>query len=160
MLYNEIPHGKQNWYVQTGGIWQPVWIEIKPKDYITGVKVVAKVDGSVTVMVSSNAHLGPPPPALPRGSSSSSQVQKQTILDRIAVRVIDQAGKKSYPLKLTGGGGFAENDYVYFAGRIPEAQFWSTEQPNLYTVEAKLGTIPSAKILAFVRSKRATGSSI
>src|SRR5436853_3792709 len=30
MLYNEIPHGKQNWYVQTGGIWQPVTLDIKP----------------------------------------------------------------------------------------------------------------------------------
>ena len=45
MLYNEIPHGKQDWYVQTGGLWQPVWLEVKPADYITGVKVVAKNEG-------------------------------------------------------------------------------------------------------------------
>src|SRR4051812_38770157 len=22
-IYDEVPHGKQNWYVQTGGLWQP-----------------------------------------------------------------------------------------------------------------------------------------
>src|SRR5690349_11689989 len=39
MLYNEIPHGKQNWYVQTGGIWQPVTLDIKPALYIEQVHV-------------------------------------------------------------------------------------------------------------------------
>ena len=28
--YNEIPHGKQNWYVQTSGPWQPVTLETVP----------------------------------------------------------------------------------------------------------------------------------
>jgi hypothetical protein len=138
MLYNEIPHGKQNWYVQTGGIWQPVWLELKPKDYITSVKVTAKVDGSVSVLVSSNAHLGPPPPAPPPGSTSGREPRRQTILDLIKVRVTDPAGK-SYELKLRGGGGVDENDYVYFEGRIPAPQRWSLTRPALYTVVANLG---------------------
>jgi hypothetical protein len=137
MLYNEIPHGKQNWYVQTGGLWQGVWLEVKPAEYITSVQVTAKNDGSVTVQVSSNAHLGPPPPAPPPGSSSP-RVRRQTILDRISVRVVDPAGQ-AYTLKLTGGGGVAENDYVFLSGRVPAPKLWSTDQPNLYAVEVSLG---------------------
>lgn len=137
MLYNEIPHGKQNWYVQTGGIWQPVWLELKPKDYITSVKVTAKVDGTVSVLVFSNAHLGPPPPAPPPGIATDRFV-RQTILDRIHVRVTDPAGK-SFDLKLKGGGGVAKNDYVYFEGHIPAPQLWNLSRPTLYTVVATLG---------------------
>ena len=138
MLYDEIPHGKQDWYVQTGGLWQPVWLEVKPADYITGVEVVAKNDGRVAVQVSSNTHLGPPPPAPPPGGASGARVPQQTILDRISVRIVDPSGK-SYQLKLTGGGGVAKNDYVFFEGRVPDPQLWSLDHPNLYTVEATLG---------------------
>jgi hypothetical protein len=139
MLYNEIPHGKQDWYVQTGGLWQPVWLEVKPAEYIKGVKVIAKLDGSVSVEVSSNAGLGPPPPAPPPGSASTPQAGRpKDILERINVRVLDPSGKP-YTLKLTGGGGFRENDYVLFKGRVPAPLLWSTEHPNLYTVEVALG---------------------
>ena len=29
MPYEELPRGKQNWYIQNGGLWQPVWLEIR-----------------------------------------------------------------------------------------------------------------------------------
>jgi hypothetical protein len=138
MLYNEIPHGKQNWYVQTGGIWQTVWLELKPKDYITGVKVTAKIDGSVSVEVLSNAHLGPPPPLPPPGQGSGPAVRRKTILDLIHVRVTDPTGQV-FDLKLKGGGGVAANDYVYFEDRIPAPDLWSPTRPALYTVAATLG---------------------
>ncbi|HST53753.1 MAG TPA: glycoside hydrolase family 2 TIM barrel-domain containing protein [Pyrinomonadaceae bacterium] len=138
MLYDEIPHGKQDWYVQTGGLWQGVTLDVKPADYITGVKVVAKSDGRVSVEVASNTHLGPPPPAPPPGGAPATRIPQQTILDRISVRVVDSSGK-SFQLRLTGGGGVAENDYVFFEGRVPEPQLWSLDYPNLYTVEVALG---------------------
>ena len=47
--YNEIPHGKQNWYVQTGGIWQGVEVEVRPEVYIKGVHITSKVDGTVRI---------------------------------------------------------------------------------------------------------------
>ena len=137
MLYKEIPHGKQNWYVQTGGIWQPVTLEIKPRNYIADLRVISKVDGSLQVLVFSNAHLGPPPPAPPPGRAASSGSRPQTILDRISVRVLDPQGK-AFALKLTGGGGLAKNDYVSFEGKVPDPQLWSVDRPNLYTVEATL----------------------
>jgi hypothetical protein len=135
IMYNEIPHGKQNWYVQTGGIWQPVRLEVKPETYIKSVRVVAKNDGRLSVQVISNGHLGPPPPAPPPGSGVA---PVKTILDRISVRVIDPQGK-AFQLKLTGGGGLGQDDYVFLEGKIPDPQWWSLDHPNLYTVEATLG---------------------
>ncbi|MGH9943352.1 MAG: glycoside hydrolase family 2 TIM barrel-domain containing protein, partial [Pyrinomonadaceae bacterium] len=84
-------------------------------------------------------HLGPPPPAIPPPArTTSSQPRPQHILERISVRVTDPAGV-TLPLKLTGGGGVAEDDYVVFEGKIPVPQLWSPERPHLYTVEAALG---------------------
>jgi hypothetical protein len=136
MMYNEIPHGKQNWYVQTGGIWQPVWLEIKPETYIKSVRVITRNDGRLNVQVTSNGHLGPPPPAPPPGRGAAA-APSRSILDSISVRVVDPAGK-AFTLKLTGGGGLGEDDYVFFEGRIPDPQLWSVAHPNLYTVEAVL----------------------
>jgi Glycosyl hydrolases family 2, sugar binding domain len=39
MNFNEIPHGKQSWYVHTGGIWQSVALDIRQKHHITHVLV-------------------------------------------------------------------------------------------------------------------------
>src|SRR5215208_1790820 len=51
MMYNEIPHGKQNWYVQTGGIWQPVTLRVCPQFCIEGVQVSTRVDGQIEIYV-------------------------------------------------------------------------------------------------------------
>ncbi|MGB9181911.1 MAG: sugar-binding domain-containing protein, partial [Pyrinomonadaceae bacterium] len=138
MMYNEIPHGKQNWYVQTGGIWQAVTLEIKPEAYITKIKVITKTDGNVRAVVYANGNLGPPPPAAPPpGRGSFAHARSQSASD-LKVNVIDPSGK-SYALTLKGGGGNNKNDYAYFEGRIPNPQLWNTEHPNLYTIEARFG---------------------
>src|SRR5215207_5770644 len=51
MMYNEIPHGKQNWYVQTGGIWQPVTLRVCPNFCIERVQVSTRVDGQLEIYV-------------------------------------------------------------------------------------------------------------
>src|SRR6185369_12672800 len=45
MMYNEIPHGKQNWYIQNSGIWQGVRLEFCPSIYIDRVDVTSEVSG-------------------------------------------------------------------------------------------------------------------
>jgi Glycosyl hydrolases family 2, sugar binding domain/Glycosyl hydrolases family 2/Glycosyl hydrolases family 2, TIM barrel domain len=121
MLYDEIPHGKQDWYVQTGGIWQPVWLEVRPADYIETVRATAKNDGHVEVSVTADNL--PPQPA-----------------QGLTVRVLDPAGKalalkfKSALASINVGSGTA-----YFEGEVPNPQLWSPDHPNLYTVEAALG---------------------
>jgi hypothetical protein len=47
--YNETPHGKQNWYVQTSGLWQPVTLETVPMRYVEWVHVTPHNSGDVTV---------------------------------------------------------------------------------------------------------------
>src|SRR5215213_10690937 len=64
MMYNEIPHGKQNWYVQTGGIWQPVTLRVCPNFCIERVEVSTGVGGELQVAVT-RANLGRIPQAVP-----------------------------------------------------------------------------------------------
>ena len=56
--YNEIPHGKQNWYVQTGGLWQAVTLETVPLRYVAWVHVTPHNSGDVTVEAGLAGHAG------------------------------------------------------------------------------------------------------
>lgn len=137
MLYKEIPHGKQNWYVQTGGIWQPVWLDIKPKLYIVDVRATPKTDGTVTVHVATNSQLAPT--ARPA--------------DGLQVRVLDLSGRAVRVRRVGGETGDAafgpgSNDlpmgvagplnYEVFEARIESPRLWGLDRPSLYTVEARL----------------------
>src|ERR1700677_847612 len=48
--YNEIPHGKQNWYVQTSGPWQPVTLETVPLRYVEWGHVTPHHSCEITVV--------------------------------------------------------------------------------------------------------------
>ena len=122
MLYNEIPHGKQNWYVQTGGLWQPVWLEVKPKYYISELRVYPKPDGEIGACVNAN-HIT----ATDRGLATS-------LFNSFAAQVIDPEGKAH---KL--GMGVASGGTVCFHGKIDNPRLWSVERPTLYKIEAALG---------------------
>src|SRR5208282_5167752 len=43
--YAEIPHGKQNWYVQTSGLWQSVELDYRPRVRLGNVHISATPDG-------------------------------------------------------------------------------------------------------------------
>lgn len=117
MMYNEIPHGKQNWYVQTGGIWQPVILEIKPQNYIQTVKVETKIDGRVVVQLSV---VGP-----------------KAAEESLDVRVLDPAGK-DFKLSFANGGNNELGFYfASFTGQINKPLLWNTDHPNLYTIKVK-----------------------
>ena len=47
--YDELPRGKQNWYIQNGGMWQPVWLDVRPALYIDAVRVTPKISGEVEI---------------------------------------------------------------------------------------------------------------
>src|SRR5712692_8671050 len=47
--YAEIPHGKQNWYVQTSGLWQDVEIEFRPRLRLKSGHISADAGGNFTV---------------------------------------------------------------------------------------------------------------
>ncbi|MDT5121970.1 MAG: hypothetical protein QOC96_1452 [Acidobacteriota bacterium] len=124
MMYNEIPHGKQNWYVQTGGIWQSVWLEIKPDLYIQRVQVIAKPDGYVAVFVFANKHFELP--SIPERPGEKSV--------KLTTKIYDPSGT-SVEFGNWGTGG---KDYLIFQGRVRDPKLWSVDHPNLYTVEVVL----------------------
>ncbi len=49
--FAEIPHGKQSWYGITGGIWQSVRLEIRPRLHTTHVAITADMSGRMTAEV-------------------------------------------------------------------------------------------------------------
>jgi len=136
MNFNEIPHGKQGWYVQTGGIWQSARIDIKPKNSIRLARVTTKLDGSVTVIVSHDI-TSRPPRVSPQEPSTPQTRQTNSSYD-IGAWVIDPAGKE-YKLEEGLGliiGSGATSD---FKGKIPNPKLWSIATPTLYTIKIKFG---------------------
>ncbi len=115
MLYNEIPHGKQNWYVQTGGIWQPVTLEVRPSLYIERIHVTPETNGQVRIEV----------------GLAGQGFKDPNPLD---VVVRDASGRIEFK---TGGGGVTVSPRT-FAGRVRAPQLWSPANPALYSVEVKL----------------------
>src|SRR5437764_3640552 len=98
MLYDEIPHGKQDWYVQTGGLWQPVWLEVRPSTYVKSLRVVAKKEGDVVALVETSQPL---PVGITAGASLAPGRAQST--PDLKVRVVDPSGN-SFPLRVQGGG--------------------------------------------------------
>jgi Glycosyl hydrolases family 2, sugar binding domain/Glycosyl hydrolases family 2 len=119
MLYNEIPHGKQNWYVQTGGLWQPVWLESRPSTYIKRVQVTTQLSGRVAVDVQ-----------LENGSGFSGMMNQG-----LSVTIRSPAGQIEFTKTirardLQGG---------EFTATLKTPQLWDLTHPVLYEVEAALG---------------------
>ncbi|MGC2399697.1 MAG: sugar-binding domain-containing protein [Acidobacteriaceae bacterium] len=118
--YDEIPHGKQNWYVQTSGIWQPVTLEAVPLRYIAWVHVTAHNNGDVTI----EGKLA--------GSGDAKPMQA-TISDPDGRGVAQfalspQDAKNSSP---------AANDGPIARGqiRLAHPMLWDIDHPNLYSIE-------------------------
>ena len=119
MMYNEIPHGKQNWYVQTGGIWQPVTLRVCPQFCIEGVQVSTRVDGQIEIYVY-------------RTNRSPGQFPKPVTTEMILRNPRGEVEARTSKPELS--------DHVVFEGGIKAPQLWSPDHPNLYTVEVRSGT--------------------
>lgn len=121
MLYKEIPHGKQNWYVQTGGIWQAVWLDIKPQRYIERVHVTPHINGDCAIEVRLNGEAAP--------------VKDHLATLRVTLR--NPQGQSEFTIvKLTG----SDNAHTLTA-RIKSPKKWSLSDPALYTADVALGLI-------------------
>jgi len=120
MMYNEIPHGKQSWYVQNSGIWQGVRLEFLPLIYIDGVHVTPRGGGAFDASVRL-AGMG-----LMAGEKLS-----QTALQ---LSIFDATGRTAF-VSTTSLDGTNE---VRFSGIVQDVQLWSAETPALYMMEARL----------------------
>ena len=118
MLYNEIPHGKQNWYVQTGGIWQAVWLDIKPSLYIERVHVTPHLNGEVGVEV-----------LLAAGKGLGGIFNKGLM---VTVRSPSGGVEFTQTLRARDAG------LHPFRGLVKAPRLWSPASPSLYSVEVAL----------------------
>jgi hypothetical protein len=110
--YAEIPHGKQNWYVQTSGLWQDVELAIRPRMHLGAVHVSAGADGGFKVSV---------PLVNPPGGAEIRDAAAEVVW------------KESRNLSL----GQARYE---FSGKLANPSLWSPANPALYTLHVWLSS--------------------
>ena len=109
------PRGKQVlkpggiWYTSTTGIWQTVWLEAVPKQYVQSLRIVPDVDaGGVRVT------------AVVGGSGPEAAVSLVALEE--SREVAQKTGKPGEPIFLA----------------IPKARLWSPDSPFLYDLKVRL----------------------
>jgi hypothetical protein len=113
--YQEIPHGKQSWYVQTSGLWQSASIEIKPDLYFSLVHITPSNNGNISIRFKLNKNFS--------GN------------DSIKVNIISADKKEVFNqnIHFTGGDEFS------FDVRIKDPELWSPDSPALYNLILSFG---------------------
>ena len=123
MMYNEIPHGKQNWYVQNSGIWQGVRLELCPSIYIERLDVTARVSGDFQV----DARLA--------GLGLTAEGGGRAEGTQLRVRAFGRTGRcvfdRTVPLA-------PSVHTLKVEGNVSNPCLWSPETPDLYTLTAEL----------------------
>ncbi|KAK3393943.1 family 2 glycosyl hydrolase [Podospora didyma] len=114
--YN-IPSGKQTlfpshiWYTPCSGIWQTVWLESVPTNYIAGLDIHAGMDGNITVTV--HAVITPSTP----------------------VRISLQGGPKDEMVNAE----WISDEQFWFMMPPGTVSLWSPDSPNLYNITVTMG---------------------
>jgi len=121
--YAEIPHGKQNWYVQTSGLWQSVELDYRPRVRLGSVHISAAPDGPFVITA----------PIVEMGTAGSTSVTAE---------VLDPSGKSVWKSThdVTSGETSAK-----LGGLIHDPLLWSTSRPNLYELRVALSSGDSAR---------------
>ena len=114
--YDELPRGKQNWYIQNGGIWQPVWLDVRPDLYIDAVRVTPRVTGEFDVEVVLAGE--------PVARSATLTVEIRNPSGQVAVKLPAARVDRPGPVRLKG--------------QVASPSLWSPASPALYRVEASL----------------------
>ncbi|MGO8788042.1 MAG: glycoside hydrolase family 2 protein [Terriglobia bacterium] len=116
--YAEIPHGKQNWYVQTSGLWQSVEIEYRPRVRLGAVHISAAPEGPFQITA----------PVI--GASLGASVT-------VSAEVLDPSGKSVWK----GANDRAAAEAVAkLSGQIQNPLLWSPTFPNLYELRVSLSS--------------------
>ncbi|MBF6612419.1 MAG: hypothetical protein IVW55_04755 [Chloroflexi bacterium] len=117
---NNIPHGKQEWYVNVGGIWQGVSLTAVPLAYIEHLKVTPDIHNGIAHIV---LHL-----AESRQLSTPNGTIRATVAS---------------PDGTEWGGAFPvvpEQNLYEMDIEVGEARLWALDDPYLYTATALLET--------------------
>jgi hypothetical protein len=116
--YAEIPHGKQNWYVQTSGLWQSVELDYRPRVRLGSVHISAAPDGVFAITA----------PVM--GASGSGSVS-------VTAEILDPSGKSVW----NGSHEVASGETsAKLSGQIGGPLLWSTATPNLYELRVSLSS--------------------
>ncbi len=109
-----IPHGKQEWYINAGGLWQDVTLVSTAKTYIDHVKVTPDIHtGRVDVVVQLAGDLG---------TVSGHQITLHVEGTQVAVRK-----------PLTPG-----HTMVHISLQVDQPHLWTVDDPYLYALTAQL----------------------
>jgi hypothetical protein len=121
--YGEIPHGKQNWYVQTSGLWQSVELDYRPRVRLGSVRISAAPDGTFVITA--------PVAGMDQGGSA-----------HVAAEVLDPSGKSVWKGEHDVAAGETS---AKLNGMTHDPLLWSTSSPNLYELRVSLGSGDSAR---------------
>ncbi len=119
--YEEIPHGKQNWYVQTSGLWQGVSLEFRARFRLGTTHVTAGADGRFTI-------------ASPIVNTPSKDELQGA---RVSAEILDPSGKSVWQETSEISPG---QERCEFSGSLPDPALWDLEDPNLYTLRVSLSS--------------------
>ncbi|HVN17666.1 MAG TPA: hypothetical protein VMU05_02810 [Dongiaceae bacterium] len=123
MMYNEIPHGKQNWYVQNSGIWQGVRLELCPGIYIERLDVTPRVSGEFDVETRLSG-VG----LTAEGGALASNVE-------LRVRAFEKSGRCVFDQRMPLD---PSSHNIKIHGTIARPRLWSPDDPELYVLTAEL----------------------
>jgi Glycosyl hydrolases family 2, sugar binding domain/Glycosyl hydrolases family 2/Glycosyl hydrolases family 2, TIM barrel domain len=118
--YAEIPHGKQNWYVENSGIWQSVELEILPKTHFGVVHITAEMDGNFSVQA---RVVSPPAPG-----NRSADLTARAEIHGPDGKLVWEAPETVEPEKAA----------VHFSAKLSNPALWSPDHPALYTLRLQL----------------------
>jgi hypothetical protein len=124
MMYNEIPHGKQNWYIQNSGIWQGVRVELCPAIYIERLDITPADDGQFEI----EARLAGVGLNASEGSIAAGTDLRIAIFDSGGTRVFECSEKVTAQTEAV----------VHIKGKVSNVRLWSPSSPALYVLEASL----------------------
>ncbi len=108
--FREVPHGKQSWYGPIGGLWQSVWIEMRPAGHLQALRVT------------------------PNAATGEIAIDARATVDAatLAISVADPNGMAVAQVVLNGLSGTMVLDNPH------DLRLWSPDDPALYTVTATL----------------------
>jgi glycosyl hydrolase family 2 len=118
LKFAEIPHGKQNWYVQTSGLWQGADLEIRPAVRLGTVHISAAADGKFSI----SAPIFSISKAPPAGVVATAEIR-------------DRNGKTVWQGTSTSKAGEAQAE---FSGQVTAPWRWNLSAPVLYTLQVRL----------------------
>lgn len=128
----DIPHGKQEWYLNVGGIWQDVFLTAVPQRWIDHLRVTPDIHtGEMHVEIElAGAHNG-----------------------RSGDKILVRAGDGESPEAITETPIVANQDRHTLTLALKQPRLWTLEEPHLYTVTATLagdGPSPDDEVSARV----------